>query len=54
MKEETEIMSTSDERNVADIRRALLEMKVRQRVAEKAERERIASLEIPVQGNGHV
>ncbi|MET8005333.1 non-ribosomal peptide synthetase [Nonomuraea glycinis] len=37
-------MATPDERNVADIRRALLEMKVRQRVAEKAERERIVAV----------
>ncbi|MFC5053356.1 amino acid adenylation domain-containing protein [Saccharothrix xinjiangensis] len=38
-------MSTTPEGgNVADIRRALLEMKVRQRVAEKAERERIVAV----------
>ncbi|MEV0611820.1 amino acid adenylation domain-containing protein [Nonomuraea sp. NPDC050404] len=37
-------MSTPDNRNVADIRRALLERKVRQRVAEKAERERIVAV----------
>ncbi|MFI9840999.1 amino acid adenylation domain-containing protein [Nonomuraea sp. NPDC051941] len=37
-------MSAPKERNVADIRRALLEMKVRQRVAEKAERERIVAV----------
>ncbi|GAA1548461.1 hypothetical protein GCM10009678_33920 [Actinomadura kijaniata] len=37
-------MTTSEGRNVADIRRALLEMKVRQRVAEKAERERIVAV----------
>ncbi|MEV0752909.1 amino acid adenylation domain-containing protein [Streptosporangium sp. NPDC050280] len=37
-------MANPEERNVADIRRALLERKVRQRVAEKAERERIVAV----------
>ncbi|MFD2350849.1 hypothetical protein ACFSTC_18270 [Nonomuraea ferruginea] len=41
-------MSTPDKRDAADIRRALLERKVRQRVAEKAERERI----VPVPRTG--
>ncbi|MEU8200568.1 amino acid adenylation domain-containing protein [Streptosporangium sp. NPDC049046] len=37
-------MANPEERDVADIRRALLERKVRQRVAEKAERERIVAV----------
>ncbi|MEU4831260.1 amino acid adenylation domain-containing protein [Streptosporangium sp. NPDC023615] len=37
-------MATPEGRDVADIRRALLERKVRQRVAEKAERERIVAV----------
>nr|WP_062331756.1 non-ribosomal peptide synthetase [Herbidospora sakaeratensis] len=48
MKEEKETMSTPEERNVGDIKRALLERKVRQRVAEKAEREKI----VPVPRTG--
>ncbi|MGH3870458.1 MAG: non-ribosomal peptide synthetase [Pseudonocardiaceae bacterium] len=36
--------TTPKDGNIADIRRALLEMKVRQRVAEKAERERIVAV----------
>lgn len=38
-------MTTPNEGNVADIKRALLERKVRQRVAERAERERIVPVE---------
>ncbi|MBP2329032.1 amino acid adenylation domain-containing protein [Kibdelosporangium banguiense] len=45
MKEEIKTMNTTpNEGNAADIRRALLERKVRQRVAERAERERIVQV----------
>jgi hypothetical protein len=44
VKEESKIMTTPKSRNIADIKRALLERKVRRRVEERAERERIVTV----------